>query len=883
MYKAFFFTVLVLASVYQTGAAAKDTRMDNFESFIKQENQIPSKEHPSLYFSKNEISEIMKRIEDPYFANYVKDLLATADHYMRNTPFDSKFPFSENPNFQIITETLSMAYILSGKKEYSDKARGIVSNFCKEHYMKVRILESGKFQGFLKDGNSPSFILEPLAFAYDCLYDEMSDEERFLVRKSLAYFCKITYEMAVTQEYGLGFHKNYCAGQMGGLGLACIALEDETDLEVHEWFDKAFRVSLEWCNVAIRQDGMYPEGVNYLYYMLRNQLLLFEAAQRKTGIDYFRRTNIGASIEWSIWSSLPWLYEFDNFSDGKYSVFFADQLQILQKNFPGIGDYLAYKGQGNALRYKANPLAIVFGKKPDFEKFKPDEKLGFNKLFKSAGMAGFRTGWGPEDMLLLTYATNYEYAAHSQADRGHFNIYAYNKKWAVDSGYGNDAKIVNSATPSEAHNIVLIDGKGQGFTPEMRQAGIYSKIEAFAGSERLGFVRINQKQAYDFYVHYSYSNKKEYNAVQKAFRNIIFIGKSETPPYALVYDDIKKDDNPHEYLWQFHTSPGNTINISSDSHTSITPLRYTGRIISAEGNGSWNDFKSPGFNIFGKDAGYIKFKISSPEEKDYYLWSLGRVMPKCVSSAELHVNGKFCGRFEVGTQREFCWNRFTLNKDKMHKPEPVHLKKGENTIEVKGLSSGYEIASMFLTANPDYIASEVKQADTNVLQFGAKDVTELKNAVIKDAADNDEAECQLKILNPQGCRIYSGHYQPTAEPSHPVFKAGIKSDAPHFIAFVYPKKKTFEKPGFANISSNEFIQNMIVWKDVTDSIYVLRGKKINNELFETDAQMVFTRTDKNNKIIRLMASGGAYIKINGKEIRPDKSSGCIIVENKDIY
>ena len=35
-------------------------------------------------------------------------------------------------------------------------------------------------------------------------------------------------------------------------------------------------------------------------------------------------------------------------------------------------------------------------------------------------MAAFRTGWDEDDLLLLAYATDYEYAAHSQADRGHF-------------------------------------------------------------------------------------------------------------------------------------------------------------------------------------------------------------------------------------------------------------------------------------------------------------------------------------------------------------------------------------------------------------------------------------------------------------------------------
>ena len=672
--------ILILLSTgihFLSAASNKDPRIENFEQHIKNAAEIDKTNHPFLFYDQEDIPKIREKAKSPYFQNYTADLIFLADTMLKKYPDNTNFPFAENPNYQTISETLVMAYLLTGEKKYSRKAIELTKTFVNDHYLKVPIRDSGKFQDHLANGNSISFILNTLAVVYDSLYREMTDKERFLVRKGLAYFCKITYEMAITKEYGLGFHKNYRAGGMGALGLACLAIKDDTRLEVHEWLDKAMRVSIAWCNVAIKPDGVYPEGTTYLYYMLRNQLLFFEALKRDSGVDYFHRTNLKDALIWTLWSALPWNYEFDNFSDGRYSIFMHDIPFILQNNFPGYGDFLIYKVHGEKLRYRSNPWAILFGHQPekiDLQSnsgnntgfwsslfgssqnkhvFNPTRQLGFSKLFPEGGVAGFRSGWGNNDTLLLAYATDYEYASHSQADRGQFNLYAYGKKWAIDSGYGNDAKIANSATPSEAHNIVLIDGKGEAFDPTMRQSGTFADIVDFVADPALGYVKINQKPAYDYFVRYYYLNKKPYNPVIKAFRNIIFVNGPETPPYTLIYDDLRKDNNSHKYTWQFHTDPGNLINVQSNS-VLIKPLTYSGETIFARGSGTWEEYISPGFNIFRTKPGNVSFEVNVPEAGKYILWALGRGVPYTWGETEVWGNGTLSGRFQIGQSFDFC-------------------------------------------------------------------------------------------------------------------------------------------------------------------------------------------------------------------------------------
>lgn len=852
---AVFFSSLAVAS-------QPDPRMDSFDKYIKAEPEIVNT-HPFLLFSADDIPVLRQKMSDPYFRIYTADLLHFADSCLKKYPDNNHFPFTENPNYQTISEALVMAYLLTGNEKYSHKAIELTKTFVNDHYLKVPVRDSGKFKNHLYNGNSISFILNTIAVVYDSLYNEMDDKERFLIRKGLAYFCKITYEMAITEEYGLGFNKNYRAGGMGAFGLACLAIKNDTNLEVQEWLDKAMRVSIAWCNVAIKPDGVYPEGVTYLYYMLRNQLLFFEALKKNYDMDCFKRTNLKNTLIWSLWSSLPWKYEFDNFSDGNYCPYMYDIPFIMQNNFPGYGDYLIYKDYGKSLRYRSNPWAILFGNSPST--FNPQKTLGLSKYFSYGGIAAFRTGWTKNDLLLLTYATDYEYAAHSQADRGQFNIYGYGKKWAIDSGYGNDAKIKNSATPSTAHNIVLIDGKGEAFDPSMRQSGTFADIVDFQANDHLGYVKINQQDAYDWYARYSYVNKKEYNPVVKAFRRILFINKGETPPYIIIYDDIQKDEHSHRYTWQFHTDPANIVSTRNNSAL-ITPTLYSGKTIYANGSGGWDNYVSPGFNIFREKPGNVSFDISVPQTAEYVLWAFGCGSTYTWAETEVWANGNNYGRFRIGKTRDFSWIKFSLNKKKMHDPQLLNLTAGKNTISLKGVSSGYKAAKFILTTDTNFVPQGVNPTVNSGITFGIDNVVNLEDAIITDAKDTSTAKCLITMLNPTDIQIKTDFYQPTKDPLHPRVLFNTDAVNPHFLTMVYPYENGMEQP---IITSNKNINSTgttISWAKYTDHIILNNGgETINADDIKTDAKLLFYRLNKKSKLVRLMVSDGSILQINNEK------------------
>ncbi|OGV71943.1 MAG: hypothetical protein A3K19_07540 [Lentisphaerae bacterium RIFOXYB12_FULL_65_16] len=864
--------LLAVLALLALSVAGADERMANFESFIRKDADLTVDRHPFLLCGRDTEAVLRAKRNDLYFEVFVADLLAFADQCLARFPATHVFPFTENPNYQVAGEALVMAFLLTGNEAYARRAIDWTKAFVAAHYLHVPVNDTGKFAGFLSDGNSVSFVLNTVALIYDSLYNQLTDDERFEIRKGLAYFCKITYEMSITTEYGLAFHKNYCAGQMGALGLACMAIDGETDLETHEWLDQAKRVSIAWCNVAVKPDGVYPEGTTYLYYMVRNQVLFLEALSRRTGIDYFRRTNLRDSLVWSLWSALPWKYEFDNFGDGRYTVNLQDIPYVLQNHFPDEADALILKVQGECLRYQQNPYAILFGRKPVPSALGAAAKRGLSKQFPFGGIAGFRSGWQEDDMLLLAYATDYEYSAHSQADRGQFNLYGCGRKWAIDSGYGNDGKVENSATAAAAHNLVLIDGVGEAFDPTMRQSGTFADITAFAANDRLGYVCIDEKPAYDFLVRYQWISRRAHQPVARAERHIVFIHKGETPPYVLVYDDIRKDDQPHTYTWQLHSAGANTVDIA-DAEVRLRPLDVQATTVFAQGTGTWDTPAGAGFNLYAAAAGDVAFKFDVPEAGTCALWALGRVMPGMGGSVEVSVNGEHLGRFQPGSTREFCWNLFTLNKDKMHEPESVRLQAGENRIEFKGILSGYEVARLLLARDLAFVprGPVPSAADGVTIEMGA--ASGLKDAVLRSVDDRADAECLVRVLHPPQAAIRSDLYQPSCDPAHPRILVDATVVEPHFLVLLYPHKDGMPVPEMErDEAGSERVCVRLKWPGVVDHITLNpSGGRLSVAGVETDARFLFCRCDAGSRPRDVLAVRKSFL--SGCEKQGAETSG----------
>lgn len=209
-----------------------------------------------------------------------------------------------------------------------------------------------------------------------------------------------------------------------------------------------------------------------------------------------------------------------------------------------------------------------------------------------------RSEWGKDEVQLQLECRIDQIApSHQHADRGHFSMSGAGRVWAVENFRGVETR---------HHNCVIIDGKGQGYmTPPGKWLNLVDKEDATFGV-------LDAKYAYDWYWHSTlsgYADKNqprryfkrwerfteqtdkwlednpdfdwkgnidrspvvekyyngyesgdprmwdeyarpvrvEHNPVEKAFRSAGLVRGEH--PYALIIDDIQKDNEEHLYEW----------------------------------------------------------------------------------------------------------------------------------------------------------------------------------------------------------------------------------------------------------------------------------------------------------------------------------------------
>lgn len=214
-----------------------------------------------------------------------------------------------------------------------------------------------------------------------------------------------------------------------------------------------------------------------------------------------------------------------------------------------------------------------------------------------------RTGWGTDDIVLhVDCRVDTTFANHDHADRGQFTLAALGRAWACD-GYRD--------TESKYHNVVTIDGRGQGYftppgawvemkeTPEQVLAVTDAKYcwdwqwtksmftESRFSLERRGqgwgvesAERLQSRYPLSMWepdplpvvkayhegfaerVHGdprmwddedSWVLRAPWYPVRKAFRTVVMVRGRH--PYVLVADDIRKNDAEHLYEWRMNMPP----------------------------------------------------------------------------------------------------------------------------------------------------------------------------------------------------------------------------------------------------------------------------------------------------------------------------------------
>lgn len=421
-----------------------------------------------------------------------------------------------------------------------------------------------------------------LAATYDLLYNDMTEEQRAVIRKCISV-C-----ISGRRSHALGWPKTKLFsnwfplhGEMGNMMLV-IEGEEGYDPELYKLWKKGLQ---EWLEVGISPNGANHED-GYIYYALRGGMGIFYTTARR-GEKLAHHPSFRNLLKWQA----MWEPAYGPVSG--YQTFHV----VLDRLYPKdpIANMFWARRVGenyeNPLSWQSLFYTVLCG---DDYKGKYADAVDYNKLGlpqsmfdKRRGVQIVRNGYGPDDLLFRMHArADSMLVGHAAVDSGSFELQSDGREW-VHHTVGDKSGSFHSYD----YSIVHIDGKAQGMKPpivnvikeeDKKDATLMVADLTYAynwqwfygwplpgvkGRELPGNPWVPETaDPYELgwpkdqtWLPHDISNqpdlgfegvwqmKKRINDVKNAFRTaIVARGKH---PYVLMVDDVKKDDNEHLYEW----------------------------------------------------------------------------------------------------------------------------------------------------------------------------------------------------------------------------------------------------------------------------------------------------------------------------------------------
>ncbi|MBL8994117.1 MAG: heparinase II/III family protein, partial [Spirochaetia bacterium] len=374
------------------------------------------------------------------------------------------------------------------------------------------------------------FYLRAAAYVYDWCFDVMSASERQTLRNSIAVWAKIFYDRTPREgwetwaENTLNQVWNWNAGISASLGLACLAILDETDDPARQWLFQATRQVENYYRFAIDANGGAVEGPAYVGYGAAPTPHFIEALRRITGEDLFENTHYKKITDFIAHEALPGGGRILNICDSGYRIDYWQYFIYATSRIkdPGQASWF-YQSMTDGVggHFTANLVSILLWGSPADRAvagYSPDKALEHFGYSPWRGVMMSRTGWKKEDVLFTIHAQECTLIKHDQADKGQINFFAYGQDFLIDSGYGNDGDMTKSSG-THAHNLVLIDGKGQ--SGGSVQAYNNGHLRDHLHTSAADFARVDMKDAYEFNFGPDYVKNKT-RSMKKADRHALF-------------------------------------------------------------------------------------------------------------------------------------------------------------------------------------------------------------------------------------------------------------------------------------------------------------------------------------------------------------------------
>ncbi len=419
--------------------------------------------HPRLYFGKDDLPALREKVKR--CVNIWNPILERCMGHLKTALTDlSDFKTGRAKAFKLLEE-MAFAYVITGETKFADRTKQVVNIILKwddwvmaEHKpLRVDLATSG--------------IARRLATAYDWLYDLLKPEERAAIRaaifeRGVGPFLEVS---KARSEWWTQATHNWRSVICGEMGIAALCfMEDYEDLV--PCLEQSMEGVLEVLDRG-DADGGWDEGVGYWAYGIGEAVRFADVMARCSGgeVDLFGHEYLGMTADFGLYCGTP--------DGGCYN--FADCRS--QRPSPAIMARMASYYQSSTWQWAVNQGLPddIYGfiwYNPDLEGQLPDD-MPPGKLFTGIGVTASRSGWADDKQVFFGLKSGRTDANHSHLDINSFMLSARGRQlaaelgiWPYDHAHGffdtQGPRWEYDANNTVGHNTLLVNGQGQGYSPE---------------------------------------------------------------------------------------------------------------------------------------------------------------------------------------------------------------------------------------------------------------------------------------------------------------------------------------------------------------------------------------------------------------------------------
>lgn len=462
----------------------------------------------------------------------------------------------------IASVNLSLAYLLTNQKHYLEEAKRWIFTAVKyPHWGNAHLVDVDL---------SAAWLLFGLSLSYDWLKDELTIEEKTILRDKLILQADRMYDFKVKthgEGWSTAFWQNHNWINLTGLATAGYSLKEEYE-KAQEIIDVA-KENFEIVYNGLADDGSDYEGVVYWRYGAMWLFVYAHLLKDTENIDYFKTSNfLKNTFYYRLYQSAPNLEEIINFGDchdRRSGHSCAVYYKIADEYNNGHAQYLAnlveekfvYREQYESgvkpgILPEAGLELLWYNPKVKEETF---ENLPLVKHFEDLGLVVVRSSWEKDAIhfsfksghpggkkqwkqsfdMLKDKGWNTRGLSHQHPDNNSFIINAYDEYLAIDEGYNRTVKACE-------HNVVTIDGMGY---PNEGQNNIWKETQQHTTAEIETFM---SEKGITYFVGEAHKMYEPSLQLRRFARNVFYTGKG----YFIMLDELSSDIE-HTYTWIMHS------------------------------------------------------------------------------------------------------------------------------------------------------------------------------------------------------------------------------------------------------------------------------------------------------------------------------------------